>query len=108
MKTGQTILCRIAMKGSGETVAEIEYPVVKSWLFSTAYHIMIDIIRKEKRMTNLEPIHEKEMIYESQYNDLNEILHKALDHLPEQQKTSVMLRDYEGYSYKEIWQILQA
>jgi RNA polymerase sigma-70 factor (ECF subfamily) len=87
-------------------VAEIEYPVVKSWLFTTAYHIMIDIIRKEKRMTNLELIHEKEMIYESQYNDLNEILHKALDHLSEQQKTSVMLRDYEGYNYKEIGEIM--
>jgi RNA polymerase sigma-70 factor (ECF subfamily) len=86
-------------------VAEIEYPVVKSWLFSTAYHIMIDIIRKEKRMTNLEPVHEIEMIYESQYSDLNEILHKAIDNLPEQQKTSVLLRDYEGYSYKEIGDI---
>jgi RNA polymerase sigma factor (sigma-70 family) len=87
-------------------VAEIEYTVVKSWLFTTAYHIMIDIIRKEKRMTNLELIHEKEMIYESQYNDLNEILHKALDHLSEQQKISVMLRDYEGYNYKEIGEIM--
>jgi RNA polymerase sigma-70 factor (ECF subfamily) len=28
-------------------VAEIDYSVVKSWLFSTAYHTMIDIIRKE-------------------------------------------------------------
>ena len=87
-------------------VAEIEYTVVKSWLFTTAYHIMIDIIRKEKRMTNLELIHEKEMIYESQYTDLNEILHKALDNLPEQQKTSVLLRDYEGYNYKEIGEIM--
>jgi RNA polymerase sigma factor (sigma-70 family) len=87
-------------------VAEIEYTVVKSWLFTTAYHIMIDIIRKEKRMTNLELIHEKEMIYESQYTDLNEILHKALDHLSEQQKISVMLRDYEGYNYKEIGEIM--
>jgi RNA polymerase sigma factor (sigma-70 family) len=86
-------------------VAEIEYPVVKSWLFSTAYHVMIDIIRKEKRMTNLEPVHENEMIYESQYSDLNEILHDALERLPEQQKTAVMLRDYEGYSYKEIGEI---
>jgi RNA polymerase sigma factor (sigma-70 family) len=83
-------------------VTEIDYVVVKSWLFSTAYHNMIDIIRKEKRMTNLEISHEKEMIYESQYSDLNEILHKAVDRLPEQQKTAVMLRDYEGYSYKEI------
>ena len=86
-------------------VAEIEYPVVKSWLFSTAYHTMIDIIRKEKRLTAIEPAHLNEMIYESQYCDLNEILHEALERLPEQQKTSVMLRDYEGYSYKEIGEI---
>jgi len=86
-------------------VSEIDYKVVKSWLFTTAYHNMIDIIRKEKRMTSLEPVHENEMIYESQYSDLNEILHDGLKRLPEQQKTSVMLRDYEGYSYKEIGDI---
>ena len=86
-------------------VSDLEYPVVKSWLFSTAYHIMIDVIRKEKRMTLLEPVHEKELIYESQYSDLNEILHKALENLPEHQKTLVMLRDYEGYSYMEIGEI---
>ena len=86
-------------------VTELDYSVVKSWLFSTAYHIMIDIIRKEKRMTNLEDSHEKEMIYESQYSDLNEILHEAVARLPDQQKTAVMLRDYEGYSYKEIGDI---
>ena len=86
-------------------VAEIEYPVVKSWLFSTAYHNMIDIIRKEKRMTSMEESYENNLIYESQYSDLNELLHKAIQRLPEQQKTSVLLRDYEGYSYKEIGDI---
>ena len=86
-------------------VAEIEFPVVKSWLFATAYNNMIDIIRKEKRITTLEPDHENELIYESQYSDLNEILNEALVRLPEQQKISVMLRDYEGYSYKEIGEI---
>lgn len=87
-------------------VAEIEYPVVKSWLFSTAYHTMIDIIRKEKKMTLVEEYQETtEMLNESQYSDLNEILHAALSKLPEQQKTSVLLRDYEGYSYKEIGEI---
>jgi RNA polymerase sigma-70 factor (ECF subfamily) len=83
-------------------VAEIDYTVVKSWLFTTAYNNMIDIIRKEKRMTCLEPNHEDQLIYESQYTDLNDILNEALLRLPEQQKISVMLRDYEGYSYKEI------
>lgn len=86
-------------------VTEIEYPVAKSWLFTTAYHNMIDLIRKEKRITSLEASHENEMTYESQYSDLNEILHQALERLPEQQKSAVMLRDYEGYSYKEIGEI---
>ena len=56
-------------------------------------------------MTSLEPSIEQEMIYESQYSDLNEILQDALKRLPGQQKTAVMLRDYEGYSYKEIGDI---
>jgi RNA polymerase sigma-70 factor (ECF subfamily) len=86
-------------------VAEIEFSVVKSWLFSTAYHTMIDIIRKEKRITGMEEQYEANMFSESQYTDLNEILHAALDRLPEQQKTPVLLRDYEGYSYKEIGDI---
>jgi RNA polymerase sigma factor (sigma-70 family) len=86
-------------------VSEIEYPVVKSWLFSTAYHAMIDIIRKEKRMTVLDESYESTIHFEAQYTDLNEILHSALYRLPEQQRSSVLLRDYEGYSYKEIGEI---
>jgi RNA polymerase sigma factor (sigma-70 family) len=86
-------------------VAEIDYSFAKAWLFSTAYHNMIDIIRKEKRMAATEMIDEKELIHDSQYSDLNEILHEALTRLPEQQKTTVLLRDYEGYSYKEIGDI---
>ncbi len=86
-------------------VTEIEYPVVKSWLFTTAYHAMIDIIRKENRMTALEDSIENEWTSGSQYSDLNEILHLALERLPENQKSLVLLRDYEGYSYKEIGEI---
>lgn len=86
-------------------VAEIEFTVAKSWLFSTAYHSMIDIIRKEKRMTGMEISHERELIYESGYSDLNEILHEAIGRLPDHQKNAVLLRDYEGYSYREIGEI---
>jgi RNA polymerase sigma-70 factor (ECF subfamily) len=86
-------------------VAEIEYQSVKSWLFTTAYHNMIDIIRKEKRIVSLESYYVNETSFDSQYSDLNEILHNALQRLPEQQRTSVLLRDYEGYSYKEIGEI---
>jgi len=83
-------------------VAEIEYRVVKSWLYSTAYHNMIDILRREKKITSIESEEAPEAIHNEQYSDLNEILHEALTRLPEQQRTSVLLRDYEGYSYREI------
>lgn len=86
-------------------VAEIEFRVVKSWLFSTAYHNMIDIIRKEKRMVRLEESKQEDLLINSQYSDLNEILHAALSILPEQQKSVILLRDYEGYSYQEIGEI---
>ncbi len=86
-------------------VTEIEYTVVKSWLFTTAYHTMIDIIRKESRITTLEELPDSGLLSESQYSDLNEVLHLALDRLPETQKAPVLLRDYEGYSYKEIGEI---
>ena len=43
--------------------------------------------------------------HSSQYSDLQEILHNAIDLLPADQKAVTMLRDYEGYSYKEIEEI---
>ncbi|HOP59761.1 MAG TPA: RNA polymerase sigma factor [Bacteroidales bacterium] len=86
-------------------VAELDYSVVKSWLFSTAYHTMIDVIRKEKRITYLEITDNNDMPDGSQYSDLNEILHSALQRLPENQKSVILLRDYEGYSYREISEI---
>jgi len=86
-------------------VTDIEYPVVRSWLFSTAYHRMIDIIRKENRIVALEESDDIDFISESQYSDLNEILHLALERLPEIQKSLILLRDYEGYSYREIGDI---
>ncbi len=78
---------------------------VKSYLFSTAYHTMIDVIRKESRQTGFEEVPQEEYSHNRQYSDLNEILHQALGQLPEKQRSVIMLRDYEGYSYHDIAQI---
>ena len=78
---------------------------VRSYLFSTAYHTMIDIIRKENRQTSFSEAPEMSYSHEDQYSDLQEILHKALEKLPESQRAVIMLRDYEGYSYDEISEI---
>jgi RNA polymerase sigma-70 factor (ECF subfamily) len=66
---------------------------------------MIDIIRKESRMSALDQTDQSGWITEMPNSDLNEILHNALARLPDSQKSLILLRDYEGYSYKEIGEI---
>jgi RNA polymerase sigma factor (sigma-70 family) len=77
----------------------------KSYLFTTAYHTMIDYIRKEKRLTGLGNAEISEPSHSVQYSDLGEVLEKAVTNLPDDQRSVLMLRDYEGYSYREISEI---
>ncbi|WP_016776806.1 RNA polymerase sigma factor [Anaerophaga thermohalophila] len=74
----------------------------KSYLFSTAYHVLIDHTRREKNSVRIEEADLREYTHSKQYSDLQEILHQALEQLPSDQKMVVMMRDYEGYSYQEI------
>jgi RNA polymerase sigma-70 factor (ECF subfamily) len=74
----------------------------KSYLFSTAYHVLIDHTRREKHSVRMEEADLQEHSHERQYSDLQEVLHQALEKLPEDQKMVVMMRDYEGYAYEEI------
>ncbi|MDP2337794.1 MAG: RNA polymerase sigma factor, partial [Bacteroidota bacterium] len=78
---------------------------VKSYLFTTAYHTMIDVLRKDKRQAYLEDYQISENSHNDQYSDLAEILNEAVKQLPDIQRTVILLRDYEGYSYKEIGDI---
>ena len=78
---------------------------VKSYLFATAYHTMIDIIRREKSLTSVVDYRISEGTHEEQYSDLSEVLNEAVKRLPDIQRTVILLRDYEGYSYKEIGEI---
>lgn len=78
---------------------------MKSYLFSTAYHTMIDVLRKDKRQVEFDFASDVNYSHDSQYSDLNEVLHEAIGRLPEIQRSVLLLRDYEGYSYDEIAQI---
>jgi RNA polymerase sigma-70 factor (ECF subfamily) len=86
-------------------LSDVNGKKAKSYLFSTAYHTMIDIIRKDSRNTDFEEAPVEQYSHDRQYSDLNEILQKALERLPEDQRSVIMLRDYEGYSYREISEI---
>ncbi len=78
---------------------------VKSYLFSTAYHTLIDSIRREKYKAEWDKADDNKYFTTESYSDLNEVLHQALELLPPDQKNVILLRDYEGYSYQEIAKI---
>lgn len=84
---------------------DISAEKVRSYLFTTAHHTMIDVLRKEKYQTSVEAIDRVESTSPHKNTDLQKILHEALDQLPEIQRTVILLRDYEGYDYAEIGEI---
>lgn len=89
-----------------EHVSEIAPEKAKAFLYTTAYRKMIDTLRREKWNADIETADISLNIADSpSAPDLNEILEKSLNRLPEIQRTVVLLRDYEAYSYHEIAQI---
>lgn len=86
-------------------IEKIEGKKAKSYLFTTAYHTMIDRIRKKNRMSDFTEVNEESLFHTEQYSDLKKVLDNAINLLPDTQKAVILLRDYEGYSYEEIGEI---
>lgn len=86
-------------------VDDIEAAKAKSYLFTTAYHCMIDDIRKRKREQPFDIENDDISYHSNYYTGAKEIISSAVQQLPVVQRSVLMLRDYEGYSYKEISQI---
>ncbi len=85
--------------------ADISYAKAKSYLFSTAYHTLIDSIRRDKYKASWEDADANKYFTNETYSDVNEVLNEALEKLPPDQKNVILLRDYEGYNYQEISEI---
>ena len=84
---------------------EIDATKSKSYLFTVAYHQMIDHIRKVKRIQLKDEFNAEVKVFNRPVYNLKKILDEALARLPETQRSLVLLKDYEGYSYEEIGQI---
>ena len=86
---------------------QVDAEKAKSYLFTIAYHQMIDHLRKVKRMHYKDEIPEQALGTEDQpKNYLKKTLQEALATLTETQRNLVMLKDYEGYNYAEIGEIM--
>jgi RNA polymerase sigma-70 factor (ECF subfamily) len=85
---------------------EVEQAKCKSYLFTVAYNQMIDHIRKNKRMQSRETFEESVKIGYQPQTDAKKVLNEALQKLNETQRSLVLLKDMEGYSYEEIGEIM--
>ena len=87
------------------TRATVDHARSKSFLFTVAYHQMIDHIRRSRMIIVKEELVEERVTYHKGTNETKKILDEALSRLNETQKALVLLKDYEGYSYDEISEI---
>ncbi len=96
---------------------------LSSWIYRIAVNKSLDFVRKKKRKKRFAFVlsltgfgdEEKELqlpVTSNPHTDLeqkerNQILNKAIDSLPENQKVAITLSKYEGFSNKEIAEIMK-
>ena len=78
----------------------------KSYLYTVAYHQMIDVIRKENKKPTTNEYMEVDQVTHQTSSELKQNLLSAVNLLNPTQKSLVLLKDYEGYSYQEIGEIM--
>jgi RNA polymerase sigma-70 factor (ECF subfamily) len=78
----------------------------KAFLFRVVYNGMIDRYRKEKRMDYTDQLPVGKMYDQSIELEHRDLLELAFAQLPSLKRSILMLRDYEGYSYEEIGDIM--
>lgn len=82
----------------------------RNWLYRIAINAALDVLRKEKPTENFDeiqlisPLEDADAFLEKQ--DRNREIHKAVMSLPDASRTVIVLREYEGLSYKEIAETL--
>lgn len=89
-----------------QKVEKVDPEKAKSYLFTTAYRTMIDLIRRDKKQLEWSNSFDEQVSALQNYSGIDDLLNQALSKLPEIQRSAVMLRDYEGYDYEEIGKIM--
>ena len=84
---------------------KVEFKKAKSWLFTTAHNAFINFIKKSNRQIRMEEGTDISFEAKNRF-ELKEIIDMAMEKLSDLQKSIILLRDLEGYNYKEIGEML--
>jgi len=80
----------------------IEEETVKAWLFKTAYNIMLNQIRKHKKLSYEATLNDNIMEDRKDDYETKDLLNQVFEFLTPHEKSLVLLKDVEGYNYQEI------
>lgn len=83
----------------------VEEAKCRSYLFTTAHHLIVDRSRRRKFTARFEDSYANLLTSYQPQAGVKDAVDRALDTLPLTQRSLVLLRDLEGYSYQEIAEI---
>lgn len=87
-----------------------------TWLYAIAYHLATDRVRRLTRCRQIDeqlaqqslPPQRDPMLEECTRSELADTVRTAVNQLPDDQRVVILLREYEGFSYREIASITGA
>jgi RNA polymerase sigma factor (sigma-70 family) len=82
---------------------EVLIDKAKSYLFTSAYHAVVDWSRRESHRRSV--VAEAATVEQDHSHELKKLIDKGLEQMSLQHKQLILLRDYEEYSYAEIGEI---
>jgi RNA polymerase sigma factor (sigma-70 family) len=86
---------------------QVDSTKIKSWLFAVAHNSMLNYLKSEGKKSRIGEYDHEHLPYVFQKDiETKEIIDRGLMRLAPLHKSIILLRDLEGYSYKEIGEIL--
>lgn len=105
MGTRRRILCKIRLKNFGTKKMRCSQEKKNRICLLLPTMLLSTILARQRKKGNFSEVVESNFTYSNQYTGLQEVLENALNQLPADQKSVILLRDYEGYAYDEIAEI---
>jgi RNA polymerase sigma-70 factor (ECF subfamily) len=86
---------------------KVEVTKAKSWLFTCTYNAMVNYSYRRQRMISVanNELPEQGIQYNAPFES-QQVIDHTVSILPPLQKSIILLRDIEGYTYEEIGEIL--
>jgi RNA polymerase sigma factor (sigma-70 family) len=85
----------------------VEVEKAKSWLFTCANHLMLNQVKRDKiKQQHLETLYWNSSSGTDNQFENQQLIQLLVADLPSLQKSILLLRDLEGYSYQEIGSML--